>query len=246
MALRGYYTSDRHDEPWIDSHLDIRDPKGDVVPGYGWIFPLGDGRVNVGVGLLSTGGAWKGVNTTKLQEYFVAQTAEAWGLNDQTCLGPPTGGRLPMGLALGPRTGPNTLTIGDAAGTVNPFNGEGIAYGYETGRLAASVIADALLHDDSSLLPLYDELLESAYGDYYKVARAFVRVISEPKILSVCVGVGMRVEPLMTTLLAIMANLMRNDKRGPAEVGYQALLKLADVIPERAYDMLLGNEKSSD
>ncbi|MHB1251821.1 MAG: geranylgeranyl reductase family protein, partial [Acidimicrobiales bacterium] len=61
MALRGYYTSDRHDESWIDSHLDIRDPKGDVVPGYGWIFPLGDGRVNVGVGLLSTGGAWKGV-----------------------------------------------------------------------------------------------------------------------------------------------------------------------------------------
>ena len=212
MALRGYYTSDRHDEPWIDSHLDIRDPKGDVVPGYGWIFPLGDGRVNVGVGLLSTGGAWKGVNT---------------------------------GLALGPRTGANTLTIGDAAGTVNPFNGEGIAYGYETGRLAASVIGDALLNDDASLLPLYDDLLESAYGDYYKVARAFVRVISEPKILSVCVGVGMRVEPLMTTLLAIMANLMRNDKRGPAEVGYQALLRLADVIPEQAYAMLLGDTKTA-
>jgi len=68
MALRGYYTSDRHDEAWIDSHLDIRDTNGDVVPGYGWIFPLGDGRVNVGVGLLSTGGNWKGVNTTKLQE----------------------------------------------------------------------------------------------------------------------------------------------------------------------------------
>ena len=105
MALRGYYTSERHDEPWIDSHLDIRDPKGDVVPGYGWIFPLGDGRVNVGVGLLSTGGAWKGVNTTKLQEYFVAQVADAWGLNDETCCGPPTGGRLPMGLAIGPARG---------------------------------------------------------------------------------------------------------------------------------------------
>jgi geranylgeranyl reductase family protein len=87
MALRGYYTSERHDEPWIDSHLDIRDPKGDVVPGYGWIFPLGDGRVNVGVGLLSTGGAWKGVNTTKLQEYFVAQTADAWGLTTRVAAG---------------------------------------------------------------------------------------------------------------------------------------------------------------
>ena len=242
MALRGYYTSDRHDEPWIDSHLDIRDPKGDVVPGYGWIFPLGDGRVNVGVGLLSTGGAWKGVNTTKLQEYFVAQTTDAWGLNDKTCCGPPTGGRLPMGLALGPHVGANTLTIGDAAGTVNPFNGEGIAYGYESGRLAAGALGEALLHDDSSLLTLYDERLGQAYGEYYKVARAFVRVISEPKILAACVGVGMRIEPLMRELLSIMANLMQNDARGPAELGYRALVRLADVVPERAYALLLGDQ----
>lgn len=246
MALRGYYTSERHDEPWIDSHLDIRDPKGVVVPGYGWIFPLGDGRVNVGVGLLSTGGAWKGVNTTKLQEYFVSQTADAWGLNDESCCGPATGGRLPMGLAIGPRSGPNTLTIGDAAGMVNPFNGEGIAYGYETGRVAAAVVAEALLANDSSLLGLYDERLQSAYGDYFKVARAFVRIISDPKILSVCVAVGMRIEPLMNELLAIMANLMRNDKRGPAELGYRALLKLSDAIPERAFAMLLSGEKSPD
>jgi menaquinone-9 beta-reductase len=246
MALRGYYTSERHDEPWIDSHLDIRDPKGDVVPGYGWVFPLGDGRVNVGVGLLSTGGAWKGVNTTKLQEYFVSQTADAWGLNDESCCGPATGGRLPMGLAIGPRSGPNTLTIGDAAGMVNPFNGEGIAYGYETGRVAAAVVAEALLANDSSLLGLYDERLQSAYGDYFKVARAFVRIISDPKILSVCVAVGMRIEPLMNELLAIMANLMRNDKRGPAELGYRALLKLSDAIPERAFAMLLSGEKSPD
>jgi geranylgeranyl reductase family protein len=246
MALRGYYTSERHDEPWIDSHLDIRDPKGDVVPGYGWIFPLGDGRVNVGVGLLSTGGAWKGVNTTKLQEYFVAQTADAWGLNDESCCGPATGGRLPMGLALGPRTGANTLTIGDAAGTVNPFNGEGIAYGYETGRLAAGVGGEALLANDASALALYDERLDQAYGDYFKVARAFVRIISEPKILTACVGVGMRVEPLMKELLSIMANLMRNDKHGPAEVGYRALVRLSDVIPERAYHLLLGDAKSTN
>ena len=242
MALRGYYTSDRHDEPWIDSHLDIRDPKGDVVPGYGWIFPLGDGRVNVGVGLLSTGGAWKGVNTTKLQEYFVAQTADAWGLNENTCCGPPTGGRLPMGLALGPHVGANTLTIGDAAGTVNPFNGEGIAYGYESGRLAAGALGEALLANDPSLLALYDERMREAYGEYYKVARAFVRVISEPKILAACVSVGMRIEPLMRELLTIMANLMSNDAKGPAELGYRALVRIANVIPERAFALLLGDE----
>ncbi len=239
MALRGYYTSDRSDEPWIDSHLDIRDTNGKVVPGYGWIFPLGDGRVNVGVGLLSNSGAGKGVNTTKLQEYFVAQAGEAWGLNEKTCLGPPTGGRLPMGLSIGPRVGPNTLTIGDATGMVNPFNGEGIAYGYESGRLAAGVLGEALLANDPSALSLYEERLEAAYGDYFKVARAFVRVISEPKILSVCVGTGLRVAPLMKELLTIMANLMSNDAKGPAELGYRALRRLANVVPEQAYELLL-------
>jgi geranylgeranyl reductase family protein len=244
MALRGYYTSDRHDEPWIDSHLDIRDTDGKVVPGYGWIFPLGDGRLNVGVGLLSTGGAWKGVNTTKLQEYFVAQVGDAWGLNDETSCGPATGGRLPMGLSIGPRVGANTLTIGDATGMVNPFNGEGIAYGYETGRLAASVLGEALLNDDETVLRLYDERLNEAYGEYYKVARAFVRLISEPKVLQACVGVGLRVRPVMRELLKIMANLMSNDDPGLGERGYRAITKFAGVIPEPAWDLLFGDTKS--
>ncbi len=239
MALRGYYSSERHDEPWIESHLDIRSPEGEVVPGYGWIFPLGDGRVNVGVGLLSTGGKWKGVNTTKLQEYFVAQVAQSWGLSEATRLSDPTGGRLPMGVARGPRVGATTLVIGDAAGTINPFNGEGIAYGYESGRLAAGVLGEALSADDPSLLALYDVRLDEAYGEYYKVARAFVRLISEPAILAACVGVGMRVEPLMRELLAVMANLMRNDRSGPAEVGYRALARLVDVVPESVIETLL-------
>ncbi|MEI6710053.1 MAG: geranylgeranyl reductase family protein [Actinomycetota bacterium] len=244
LALRGYYTSDRHDEPWIDSHLDIRDSSGKVVPGYGWIFPLGDGRVNVGVGLLSTAGAWKGVNTTKLQEYFVNQISEAWGLNEETCLGPATGGRLPMGLAVGPGRGPNTLCVGDATGTINPFNGEGIAYGYESGRIAAGVIGEALASDDPRELGLYETRIEEAYGEYYKVARAFVRIISEPKILAACVGVGLRIEPMMNQLLRIMANLMRNEGKGPAEWGFSGLSKLVDVIPERAYALLLGDVSS--
>jgi menaquinone-9 beta-reductase len=244
MALRGYYTSDRHDEPWIDSHLDIRDTNGEVVPGYGWIFPLGDGRLNVGVGLLSTGGAWKGVNTTKLQEYFVAQVGDAWGLNDETCCGPAMGGRLPMGLSIGPRVGANTLTIGDATGTVNPFNGEGIAYGYETGRLAAAVLGEALLNNDASMLRLYDEELQAAYGDYYKVARAFVRLISEPKALQACVGLGLRVPPVMRELLKIMANLMSNDEPGLGERGYRAIIKLSSVIPEPAWELLFHDSKA--
>ena len=112
MALRGYYTSPGHDQPFIESHLDIRDGEGSVVPGYGWIFPLGDGRVNVGVGLLSTDRRWKGVNTGTLMDHFVAWAPKEWELSSATSLGPPTGGKLPMGLAVGPRLGATTLVVG--------------------------------------------------------------------------------------------------------------------------------------
>jgi geranylgeranyl reductase family protein len=244
MALRGYYRSELHEEPFIESHLDIRDPEGKLVPGYGWIFPLGDGRINVGVGLLSTDRRWKGVNTTRLMETFVGYVPEHWGISAESSCGAPTGGRLPMGLSVGPRVGANLLVIGDAAGSINPFNGEGIAYAYETGRLAAASIATTLKDGDLELLGGYDEQLEGAYGSYYEVARAFVRVISEPKIMAACVGLGMRSEFLMRQVLALMANLISPDPRSPAELGYRAMVAMTELLPEQLVHALMAPEPS--
>ena len=232
MALRGYYTSPGHDQPFIESHLDIRDDDGKVVPGYGWIFPLGDGRVNVGVGLLSTDRRWKGVNTSTLMEHFVGWAPKEWELSPSTCLGPPTGGKLPMGLAVGPRVGATTLVVGDAAGSINPFNGEGIAYGYETGRMAAASLGEALCGDGPEALDRYEARLEDAYGLYFRVARAFIRMISRPELMQLCVGTGMYSESLMSWIFRIMANLLRPDETGPAEAAYRALALIARVTPE--------------
>jgi menaquinone-9 beta-reductase len=232
MALRGYYRSDRHDDPYIESHLDIRDAEGDVVPGYGWIFPMGDGRVNVGVGLLSTDQRWKGLNTSQLMDAFVAYAPASWGLSPETSLGPPTGGKLPMGLSVGPRAGGNVLIAGDASGVINPFNGEGIAYGYETGRLAAAALGHALTGEGERALTEYERELMAAYGPYFKVARAFVHLISHPEAMRLCVSLGMRSELLMTQLLRIMANLMRPDATGPAELGFRAMELVSRVLPD--------------
>ena len=232
MALRGYYRSERHDDPFIESHLDIRDTEGNVVPGYGWIFPMGDGRVNVGVGLLSTEQRWKGMNTTRLMDAFVDFAPASWGLSPQTCLGPPTGGKLPMGLSVGPRAGGNVLIAGDAGGVINPFNGEGIAYAYETGRLAAAALGHALTGEGASALAAYDRELTAAYGPYFKVARAFVHLISNPEAMRLCVGLGLRSELLMNQLLRIMANLMRPDSAGPAELGFRAMELVSRLLPD--------------
>ncbi len=232
MALRGYYRSERHDDPFIESHLDIRDPEGNVVPGYGWIFPMGDGRVNVGVGLLSTEQRWKGLNTSHLMDTFVGYAPASWGLGPETSLGPPTGGKLPMGLSVGPRAGGNVLIAGDAGGAINPFNGEGIAYAYETGRLAAAALGHALTGEGPPALEDYERELDAAYGPYYKVARAFVHLISHPEAMRLCVGLGMRSELLMNQLLRIMANLMRPDTTGPAELGYRAMELVSRLLPD--------------
>ena len=232
MALRGYYRSERHDDPFIESHLDIRDTEGNVVPGYGWIFPMGDGRVNVGVGLLSTDQRWKGLNTSHLMDAFVDFVPASWGIRPETSLGPPTGGKLPMGLSVGPRAGGNVVITGDAGGAINPFNGEGIAYGYETGRLAAAALGHALTGEGERALLEYDRELTAAYGPYYKVARAFVHLISNPEAMRLCVGLGMRSELLMTQLLRIMANLMRPDAAGPAELGFRAMELVSRLLPD--------------
>jgi flavin-dependent dehydrogenase len=232
MALRGYYRSERHDDPFIESHLDIRDAEGNVVPGYGWIFPMGDGRVNVGVGLLSTDQRWKGLNTSHLMDAFVDFVPESWGIRPETSLGPPTGGKLPMGLSVGPRAGGNVVITGDAGGAINPFNGEGIAYGYETGRLAAAALGHALSGEGERALIDYDRELTAAYGPYYKVARAFVHLISNPEAMRLCVGLGMHSELLMTQLLRIMANLMRPDAAGPAELGFRAMELVSRLLPD--------------
>ena len=233
MALRGYYRSPRHDDPFIESHLDIRDADGAVVPGYGWIFPLGDGRVNVGVGLLSTEQRWKGVNTSRLMDAFVAGAPRSWGLSPESSCGPPTGGKLPMSFAVEPQSGPNTLLAGDAGASINPFNGEGIAYAYETGRLAAAYCSRALAGDGPAALQDYSRYLTDSYGDYYRLGRAFVRLISNPQAMQWCTSIGMRSETLMRELLRIMANLMRPEAPGAAEVGYDLLLQVAALAPAR-------------
>ncbi len=232
MAIRGYYESPRHDDPWIESALDLRDRSGSSLPGYGWIFPVGDGTVNVGVGLLSTFRDFKNVNTTHLMNEFAATAPAYWGISPDTATCEPTGGRLPMAGSVGPKAGPTFLVVGDAAGSINPFNGEGIDYAYETGRLAADVLHEALVTGDGMALQRYPEELDRRFALYYKVARLFAVIIGKPALMRELTRVGMQSRSLMEWVLRIMANLLRDDELGPAEAAYRAVAGLVKLVPE--------------
>jgi geranylgeranyl reductase family protein len=232
MAIRGYFESPISDTPWIESALDIRDRNGASMPGYGWIFPLGDGQINVGIGLLSTFRDFKSVNTTHIMNEFAATAPEYWGISPDTATSVPTGGRLPMGGSVNPKVGPTWVVVGDAAGSINPFNGEGIDYAYETGRMAAGLLDEALRTGDGLVLQRYPDLLTAEYGLYFKVARLFAKVIGRPALMRELTRVGMHSRTLMDWVLRIMANLLRPDEIGPAEAAYKVAAQLARFVPE--------------
>ncbi|MGZ4674585.1 MAG: geranylgeranyl reductase family protein [Ilumatobacteraceae bacterium] len=230
-AIRTYWESPRHAEPWIESALDVKDRNGNPMPGYGWIFPVGDGTVNIGVGLLSTFREFKTVNTTTLLDGYAHQVADRWEINPDRPECKATSGRIPMGGSVGPKAGPSYLVIGDAAGSVNPFNGEGIDYAYETAHMAAQVLHEAIDAGDPTALQRYPSMLDDEYGEYFKVARLFARVIGRPALMRELTRAGMHSRTLMEWVLRIMANLLRPDELGPAEAAYKAAAKLVKLAP---------------
>ena len=110
---------------------------------------------------------------------------------------------------------------------------ERVALGYNaSARLAAASLGEALSGDGFAALLRYEERLEEAYGLYYRVARAFIRVIANPELMKLCVGTGMYSGTLMSWILRIMSNLVRPDETGPAEAAYRALAAIARLAPE--------------
>lgn len=231
MAARGYYSSPRSSDPFLESQLDLRDADGATMPGYGWVFPLGDGTVNVGVGLLSTFKKWKDVNTTRMMNDYVATAPDYWELSEETRLSKPMGGKLTMSYSKSPLVGVNWITIGDAAGAINPWNGEGISYAYETGRLAAEYVSQSLAADDPGLLRRYPIRLQDEYGLYYKMARIFVKLIGYPSVMRTLAHTGLRNRSLMEWTLKVMANLLDEDDKHMGERTYDALAAVVRTLP---------------
>ena len=230
-AIRTYWESPRHAEPWIESALDVKDRNGKSMPGYGWIFPVGDGTINIGVGLLSTFKDFTKVNTTELLNSYAHMVADSWGINPDAPQGKATSGKIPMGGSVGPKVGQGYVVVGDAAGSVNPFNGEGIDYAYETSRMAAEVLHEAITLNDPRALGRYQQMLDDEYGQYFKVARLFAKVIGRPVLMRELSRVGIQSRTLMEWVLRIMANLLRPDEIGPAEAAYKAAAAIVRLAP---------------
>ena len=206
IAARRYFRVDYHPGPWIESWLDLWD--GDLLlPGYGWLFPLAGGRINLGAGLLNTFSNFQDISAQRLFDAFSRMLPTEWGISEETAEGRVLSGPLPMGLNRTPQAVPGLLLIGDAAGAVNPFNGEGIAYAIETGEIAAGLISEALVHDRPALTMQYPRILEDTYGAYFAVGRQFAKLIGKPSVMGRATDHLLPRRGIMSFALRAMANL---------------------------------------
>jgi len=209
VAIRAYVSSARSDDSWISSHLELRGLTGDLLSGYGWIFPLGSGRVNIGVGTLATARRPAELNLRDLLDQYAAGQQGAWELDGP--LEAPASALLPMGGAVSGVSGANWMLIGDAAGCVNPLNGEGIDYGLETGHLAADLLVQQ--SSPADLAAVWPNLLRARYGSAFSVARRLAALLTVPGLLSTLGPIGMRSHGLMTVALRVMGNLVTEEDR---------------------------------
>ncbi len=204
VAARGYIASERSDDPWISSHLELRNADNEILSGYGWIFPLASGEVNIGVGTLATSKRPADINLRALLNQYTDQQRADWKLSGDVRL--PWSALLPMGGAVSGVAGKNFMFVGDAAGCVNPLNGEGIDYGLETGRLAAS-----MLETETDFTQAWPAELRAHYGYAFSIARRLAGLLTVPGLLPAAGPIGMRSRTLMKLALRVMGNLITEE-----------------------------------
>jgi geranylgeranyl reductase family protein len=226
VAMRQYYRTERDTDPWIDSYLELR-RGNDLLPGYGWVFPLADGTVNVGVGLLNTSAHFGNLNYKQLLRDWVPTVGPEWGFTADDAVAKPRSAPLPMGASRHPPLHRGVLFVGDAAGLVNPFNGEGIDYAMESGQLAAEVGLAVLESGDRSRLAAYRTAVERGFGSYFAIGRLFVRLIGDPRFMKAATRYGLPRATLMKLVLKLLANLYEPARGDASDHVVRALVRMA-------------------
>ena len=182
VAMRQYFTGDTLPDGPLEIHFTPT-----IVPGYTWLFPVGDGRINIGTGSFSRRVAQGKLNLHKELDQFIAHhPVTANRLQQLKPAGPLKGHPLRTNLDETQTHADRILVTGDAAGLVNPFTGVGIGQAMRSGELAAQHALLALRHGAFSAQELasYSQDLRARYQPDQKAARALRRWLSPAPVLN--------------------------------------------------------------
>ena len=204
VAVRTYYQTERRDEEWMEGHLEVwrgEPRKSKLLPGYGWIFPLADGVVNVGLGTLSGRGKPSKLDHRSMLDDWIRHSTADWELTPERRIGPVLGAGIPMAFNRKPHYRDGLMLVGDSGGMVNPFNGEGIAYAMLAARRAAEAMVDAREaatdKERERALQGYVRQLKGDLGGYYRLGLIFAGIIDKPAVMKICTRYGLPRQNLM-------------------------------------------------
>ncbi len=213
VAVRAYFRSPRAEDSWMESRLELWDGpanRSDLLPGYGWVWSVGDGLVNVGLGSVSSHPAAARVDYRAVFARWLASAPASWGFTPDNQVGPLASSALPMAFNRKPHYADGLMLLGDAGGMVSPFNGEGIAQALMSGRLAAEAAAQAAARSTAAgrerALAQYPAALEAEMGGYYTLGRIFVALIEHPEVMRACIRYGLGRKRLMKLVSKLLSD----------------------------------------
>ena len=227
VAGRAYVSSTRSNDPWMGSHLELRGVDQALLPGYGWVFPLGGGMLNVGVGALATAKRPSHVELRPTLRHYAEMVRQEWQISGQPQR--IASALLPMGGAVSGVSGRNWMLIGDAAACVNPLNGEGIDYGLETARLAVELIVD----DVDDFTHRWPDVLTEHYALAFSAARRLAAVLTVPKAVPLLGRPGLRSQKLMSMVVRVMGNLITDEDADVVARAWRTVGRLSVRVDER-------------
>ena len=235
VAVRRYVRTPRSSDDYLDISFDLSaaGPTRESMPGYGWSFGMGDGTANVGFGLLDTRRRGD-VDAREVLRRWLATLPPEWQLGEEHAVTPLRGAGLPMALHRQPAYTRGLLLVGDAAGTVNPFNGEGISYAMETARMAAETAVEALAAPDGpareAVLRRYPGRLRAEYGRHHRLGMGFLALLSRPDLVRFATAHGLKRPALVAAALRLMGNLTDGRDGDGVDRAVALLTRLAPAV----------------
>lgn len=202
----------------MEGWLELPDASGKPLPGYGWVFGVGDGTSNVGLGILNSSASFGKLDYKQVLRDWTAGMPAGWGFTEENQVGEIRGAALPMGFNRTPHYSPGLLLLGDAGGMVSPFNGEGISYAMESARYAAEFIERSFTAPPGpgrdTVLAGYAPYIRDQWGSHFTLGRIFAGLIGKPAILRLALRTGMPIPVLMRFVVRMLANLTDSSPKG--------------------------------
>lgn len=209
IAIRCYYEGVKGLTDQIELHF-----VDEVLPGYFWLFPAGDNIANIGLGLSKK---FAKKDERKLSQILDEVTASPYfkdRFSNAKKLEKPKGWSLPLGRIQRPSYGDGFMLLGDAAGLIDPFTGEGIGNAMASAKFAVEVASEAKKNNDYSkdVLSKYHKLVWDELGSELRTSTKLQNLSNYRTLLNIVINKASRNKDIQDIISGMLTKEISKDK----------------------------------